>query len=131
MVALGRSAAATPGGSPAGGGTAAGSPASGAAAGPSASSLSSGDLGEPGFFWDLLQHPDTDTSIPRAKSASDASLLRRKGHLKEQDKLIEYMRHMHETHTCEEAMFKIERWIAVRGSLMAADERGVRMHAHS
>ncbi|KAI8475916.1 MAG: IMP-specific 5'-nucleotidase-domain-containing protein [Monoraphidium minutum] len=69
--------------------------------------------GPAGDYWDLLLHPDSAESLlPRAKSASDASLLRRKGHLKEQDKLIEYIRHMHETHTCEEAMFKIERWIA-------------------
>ncbi len=34
------------------------------------------------------------------------------GHLKEQDFLIDYMRRMHETHTCEEVMFKMERWIA-------------------
>ena len=34
------------------------------------------------------------------------------GHLKEQDHLIDYMRRMHETHTCEEVMMKMERWIA-------------------
>lgn len=33
---------------------------------------------------DLLLNPDTEATIARAKSASDASLLRRKGHLKEQ-----------------------------------------------
>lgn len=69
---------------------------------------------EPGSIWELLMHPDTETTIARAKSASDASLLRRKGHLKEQDRLIEYMRRMHETHTCNEVMLKMERWIAVR-----------------
>lgn len=65
-------------------------------------------------YWDLLTHPDADAAIGdrRAKSASDASLLRRKGHLKEQDALIEYVRDMHETHTCEEALSKMERWIA-------------------
>lgn len=35
-------------------------------------------------YWDLLSHPDIDESISRAKSASDAAVLRRKGHLKEQ-----------------------------------------------
>jgi len=55
-----------------------------------------------------------EASIARAKSASDASLLRRKGHLKEQDSLIEYVRQMFETHSCEEALGKMERWIAVR-----------------
>ena len=48
----------------------------------------------------------------RARSATDANVLRRKGHLKEQDLLIDFMRTMHETHTCEEVMFKMERWIA-------------------
>eukprot|EP00879_Flechtneria_rotunda_P011066 GHRR01011562.1.p1 GENE.GHRR01011562.1~~GHRR01011562.1.p1 ORF type:complete len:276 (+),score=73.08 GHRR01011562.1:252-1079(+) len=62
-------------------------------------------------YWDLLSHPDIDESISRAKSASDAAVLRRKGHLKEQDKLIEFMREMHETHTCEEVMMKVERWV--------------------
>jgi hypothetical protein len=68
------------------------------------------DLG----LWDLLSHPDMDDSISRAKSASDAAVLRRKGHLKEQDNLIEFMRRMHETHTCEEVMAKMERWVSVR-----------------
>jgi IMP and pyridine-specific 5'-nucleotidase len=64
-------------------------------------------------YWDLLSHPDIDDSISRAKSASDAAVLRRKGHLKEQDSLIEFMRRMHETHTCEEVMVKMERWVSV------------------
>lgn len=64
-------------------------------------------------YWDLLSHPDIDESISRAKSASDAAVLRRKGHLKEQDNLIEFMRRMHETHTCEEVMVKMERWVSV------------------
>jgi len=76
-------------------------------------SSDSGSMDTSGY-WDLLVHPDTEATMARAKSASDASLLRRKGHLKEQDKWIEYIRHMHETHTCEEAMYKMERWIAVR-----------------
>ncbi|KIY91907.1 hypothetical protein MNEG_16056 [Monoraphidium neglectum] len=73
------------------------------------------DLGDAAGYWDLLMHPDTEATIARAKSASDASLLRRKGHLKEQDHLIEYMRRMHETHTCIEVMLKMERWITVSG----------------
>lgn len=64
-------------------------------------------------YWDLLSHPDIDESISRAKSASDAAVLRRKGHLKEQDNLIEFMRSMHNTHTCEEVMYKMERWVQV------------------
>eukprot|EP01023_Acetabularia_acetabulum_P009263 TRINITY_DN14113_c0_g3_i4.p2 TRINITY_DN14113_c0_g3~~TRINITY_DN14113_c0_g3_i4.p2 ORF type:complete len:442 (-),score=67.74 TRINITY_DN14113_c0_g3_i4:396-1721(-) len=37
--------------------------------------------------------------------------LRRKGRLKEQDKLIEFMLELHETHSCEEAMLKFEKWM--------------------
>lgn len=47
----------------------------------------------------------------RARSASDAAVLRRKGHLKEQDQLIEFLLSMHNTHTSLEAMQKMERWI--------------------
>ena len=39
-------------------------------------------------------------------------MLRRKGHLKEQDMLIEFMLGMHDTHTSGEAMAKMDRWIA-------------------
>lgn len=70
-------------------------------------------------YWDLLSHPDIDDSISRAKSASDAAVLRRKGHLKEQDNLIEFMRSMHDTHTCEEVMYKMERWVQVRSRQQA------------
>uniref|UniRef100_A0A383VVS2 IMP-specific 5'-nucleotidase 1 n=2 Tax=Tetradesmus obliquus TaxID=3088 RepID=A0A383VVS2_TETOB len=83
-------------------------------AGPSSRQQQSRNL-DPGItdvpYWDLLSHPDIDESISRAKSASDAAVLRRKGHLKEQDRLIEFMRDMHDTHTCEEVMVKMERWV--------------------
>jgi IMP and pyridine-specific 5'-nucleotidase len=94
----------TPGGS----GTANGS---GSSSDGTASDRSLPDLS--GYF-DLLVSPDTETAMARARSASDAGLLRRKGHLKEQDRWIDYIRKMHETHTCEEVMAKMERWIAVR-----------------
>jgi hypothetical protein len=85
-------------------------------AGPSSRQQQSTNL-DPGItdvpYWDLLSHPDIDESISRAKSASDAAVLRRKGHLKEQDRLIEFMRDMHDTHTCEEVMVKMERWVQV------------------
>ncbi|KAF6251627.1 IMP-specific 5'-nucleotidase-domain-containing protein [Scenedesmus sp. NREL 46B-D3] len=51
-------------------------------------------------YWDLLSHPGIDESISRAKSASDAA-----------DRFIEFMRDMHDTHTCEEVMVKVERWV--------------------
>jgi len=72
-------------------------------------------------YWDLLSNPDVDDSISRAKSASDAAVLRRKGHLKEQDRLIEFMREMHDTHTCEEVMLKMERWVQVGAACQLCD----------
>ncbi|GIL80770.1 hypothetical protein Vretimale_9127 [Volvox reticuliferus] len=64
-------------------------------------------------YWELLNTSETgEVFSQRARSASDAAVLRRKGHLKEQDRLIDFMRRMHETHTCEEVMLKMERWIA-------------------
>lgn len=68
----------------------------------------------PASYWELLNNPEQEQTIfgNRARSATDANVLRRKGHLKEQDYLIDYMRRMHETHTCEEVMIKMERWIA-------------------
>ncbi|GBF91062.1 hypothetical protein Rsub_03918 [Raphidocelis subcapitata] len=89
-----------------------GSGAASGGSGSGAESSGSPDDMDTSGYWDLLINPDTDATIARAKSASDASLLRRKGHLKEQDRWIEYIRNMHETHTCEEAMHKMERWIA-------------------
>lgn len=67
-----------------------------------------------GSYWELLNNPEQNETVfgHRARSATDANVLRRKGHLKEQDFLIDYMRRMHETHSCEEVMLKMERWIA-------------------
>lgn len=63
-------------------------------------------------FWeDLLSSPEPEIFGGRAKSASDAAVLRRKGHLKEQDKMIEFLLAMHHTHTSEEVMLKMDRWI--------------------
>ncbi|KAG2425106.1 hypothetical protein HXX76_014015 [Chlamydomonas incerta] len=54
-------------------------------------------------YWELLNTAESgEVFSQRARSASDAAVLRRKGHLKEQDRLIDFMRRMHETHTCEE-----------------------------
>ena len=63
---------------------------------------------------ELLNVPEIDGGSvlgARARSASDAAVLRRKGHLKEQDRLIEFLLSMHDTHTSLEAMQKMERWI--------------------
>ena len=63
---------------------------------------------------ELLSVPDSEGGLlgARARSASDAAVLRRKGHLKEQDPLIEFLLAMHHTHTSAEAMAKMERWVA-------------------
>ncbi|KAL6756635.1 IMP-specific 5'-nucleotidase-domain-containing protein [Haematococcus lacustris] len=54
-------------------------------------------------YWELLNNPEQESTIfgNRARSAMDSN-----------DYLIDYMRRMHETHTCEEVMLKMERWIA-------------------
>ena len=79
----------------------------------SASTSGRGQAGLSGSqFWeDLLSSPEPEMFGGRAKSASDAAVLRRKGHLKEQDKMIEFLLAMHHTHTSEEVMQKMERWI--------------------
>lgn len=63
------------------------------------------------YWQELLSSPEPEMFGHRAKSASDAAVLRRKGHLKEQDKMIEFLLAMHHTHTSEEVMQKMERWI--------------------
>ncbi|KAK9807006.1 hypothetical protein WJX72_010564 [[Myrmecia] bisecta] len=65
----------------------------------------------PEYWQELLSSPEPDAFGARARSASDAAVLRRKGHLKEQDKMIEFLLRMHETHTSAEVMQKMERWI--------------------
>ena len=66
----------------------------------------------PGYWQDLLGAPETDIFGSRARSASDAGVLRRKGHLKEQDQMIEFMLRMHETHTSLEVMVKLDLWMS-------------------
>ena len=78
---------------------------------PSTSGRSSEDASGSQYWQELLSSPEPEMFGHRAKSASDAAVLRRKGHLKEQDKMIEFLLAMHHTHTSEEAMHKMERWI--------------------
>eukprot|EP00889_Picochlorum_renovo_P004605 jgi/Picre1/31635/NNA_006986.t1 len=60
------------------------------------------------LVWEeLLSSPEPEIFGPRARSASDAGVLRRKGHLKEQDKFIQFLLDMHETHTSLEVMEKL------------------------
>jgi len=63
------------------------------------------------YWHELLLKPDGVRTLERAGSASDAHMLRRKGHLKEQDGFIEFMIKMHRTHTSMEVMQKMERWV--------------------
>lgn len=78
---------------------------------PSNASRGSEDSSGSQFWQELLSSPEPEMFGHRAKSASDAAVLRRKGHLKEQDKMIEFLLAMHHTHTSEEVMQKMDRWI--------------------
>lgn len=62
-------------------------------------------------YMSMLNNMDDAFDIKRAPSSADANVLRRKGHLKEQDLLIEFMLKMHPTHSPHEVMVKMERWI--------------------
>jgi len=72
---------------------------------------------------ELLSFPESEVFGPRARSASDAGVLRRKGHLKEQDRFIQFLLDMHQTHTSLEVMQKVERWVAEH----RRDPRGSRL----
>lgn len=63
--------------------------------------------------WSMLLSTEAleDAQISRAGSVTDAHVLRRKGRLKEQDGLIEFIISMHATHSPTEVMEKMERWI--------------------
>lgn len=63
--------------------------------------------------WSMLLSTEAleDAQISRAGSVTDAHVLRRKGRLKEQDGLIEFIISMHSTHSPLEVMEKMERWI--------------------
>lgn len=78
----------------------------------------------PLVWQELLSTPEPEMFGPRARSASDAAVLRRKGHLKEQDKFIQFLLDMHQTHTCLEVMQKVERWVEEHRQ----DPRGSRLH---
>ncbi|GAB4818971.1 hypothetical protein N2152v2_006017 [Parachlorella kessleri] len=76
-----------------------------------ANSSEEGSAGSKQYWQELLNPPEPEMFGQRARSASDAAVLRRKGHLKEQDKFIEFLLHMHQTHTSLEVMQKVERWV--------------------
>ncbi|GBG71702.1 hypothetical protein CBR_g9114 [Chara braunii] len=73
-----------------------------------ASSSSSGKL----RWRDLLNiNALEEVHLMRAGSVADAHVLRRKGHLKEQDGFVEFIMSMHRTHSPLEVMMKMELWI--------------------
>ena len=56
------------------------------------------------YMRELIKRQVRSNDLPRAGSLTDSTVLRRKGRLKEQDALIEFMVEMHKTHTTEEAV---------------------------
>lgn len=63
--------------------------------------------------WDMLLSTEAlgEAHLLRAGSVTDAHVLRRKGRLKEQDGLIEFIISMHRTHSPFQVMEKMERWV--------------------
>ena len=66
-----------------------------------------------GMRWNMLLSTEAleDAHLSRASSVTDAHVLRRKGRLKEQDGLIEFIISMHSTHSPFQVMEKLERWV--------------------
>ena len=63
-------------------------------------------------YWrHFLEAQIAEHQMPRAISVSDTHVLRRKGRLKEQDALIDFIISMHETCSPEEAFAKVEKWV--------------------
>lgn len=69
--------------------------------------------GQGGMRWNMLLSKEAleDAHLHRASSVTDAHVLRRKGRLKEQDGLIEFIISMHSTHSPFQTMEKLERWV--------------------
>lgn len=71
------------------------------------------DKSKGGMRWSMLLSKEAleDAHLNRASSVTDAHVLRRKGRLKEQDGLIEFIISMHSTHSPFQVMEKLERWV--------------------
>ncbi|XP_024384374.1 IMP-specific 5'-nucleotidase 1 [Physcomitrium patens] len=71
------------------------------------------DTSKTGMKWNMLLSTEAleDAHLFRASSVTDAHVLRRKGRLKEQDGLIEFIISMHHTHSPFQVMEKVERWV--------------------
>jgi IMP and pyridine-specific 5'-nucleotidase len=63
------------------------------------------------YMRELIKNQVNSNHLARAGSITDSSVLRRKGRLKEQDALIEFIVELHKTHTTEEVFTKVETWI--------------------
>ena len=63
------------------------------------------------YMRELIKKQVNSNHLARAGSITDSSVLRRKGRLKEQDALIEFIVDLHKTHTTEEVFTKCEAWI--------------------
>ncbi|KAG0613981.1 hypothetical protein M758_6G142500 [Ceratodon purpureus] len=72
-----------------------------------------GESSKGGMRWNMLLSTEAleDAHLNRASSVTDAHVLRRKGRLKEQDGLIEFIISMHSTHSPFQVMEKLERWV--------------------
>lgn len=79
----------------------------------SAEQLKQANASSGGMRWNMLLSTEAleDAHLFRASSVTDAHVLRRKGRLKEQDGLIEFIISMHATHSPFQVMEKVERWV--------------------
>jgi IMP and pyridine-specific 5'-nucleotidase len=79
----------------------------------SAAQMKQADASTGGMRWNMLLSTEAleDAHLFRASSVTDAHVLRRKGRLKEQDGLIEFIISMHGTHSPFQVMEKVERWV--------------------
>jgi IMP and pyridine-specific 5'-nucleotidase len=80
------------------------------------------------YMRELIKRQVRSNDLPRAGSLTDSTVLRRKGRLKEQDALIEFMVEMHKTHTTEEVMLKVEGWIDETLQLPKERRQFTRLH---
>jgi IMP and pyridine-specific 5'-nucleotidase len=80
------------------------------------------------YMRELIKRQVKTNDLPRAGSLTDSTVLRRKGRLKEQDALIEFMVEMHKTHTTEEVMHKVEGWIDETLQLPKERRKFTRLH---
>jgi IMP and pyridine-specific 5'-nucleotidase len=80
------------------------------------------------YMRELIRKQMEQNDLKRVGSLTDSSVLRRKGRLKEQDALIEFMVEMHKTHTTEEVMHKVEGWIDETLQLPKERRKFTRLH---